>query len=74
MTVSGTRAVAFLVRVTPGNGDWMVTVDEPGGGPEYAKALAPTLDQALAMALPYMASVCDGPFNGLMDKLREAAQ
>ncbi len=54
--MSGAGSRTFMVRVTGGNGDWLVTVYEPDGT-QYAKALAPTLDQALSMAVPYMASV-----------------
>lgn len=62
----------FNVTVTERNG-WVVTVSETDGT-DYAKTHAPSLDLALSMALPYMASVVGCPADRLVRDLLDRAE
>jgi hypothetical protein len=62
----------FMVRVAQGNGDWLVTV-ECQDGSEYAKTLAPNLDVALLMAVPYMASAAEPELFAAIGRRRESS-
>lgn len=46
-----------IVRPSGLQGAWQITVDHDGE--EYASVFAPTLDVALRMVLPYIASVAE---------------